>query len=832
MQGRPKGHTIKVKRPHNRCDLCGLPVRGSQTRYVVDGKARHFCCPGCHHVFQILANRFGDSSTDFKETDLYRACVSSGIIPQNGANQGPEEIQETRHSQAALLSQPFREDHSQELTLRVEGMWCISCSWLVEEVLRRTEGIIDATVFFHSDAVQLKYLPQFLTPQEIMAKIASLGYRAAPLDDRTGASGERRDLLIRLGISAFLTANIMMISLALYAGFFQALSSIAILYFSLPLFALATPVIFYGGFPILKRAWCGLRFWNVSMDTLISIGALSAYVYSIIQMARGSIHIYFDTASMLVTLVLLGRYIETRAKEKASEGFIELYRLTNQKARLWGSNKETWVSPEAVKEGDEFLVMEGERIPIDGQIVSGRAEVDESILTGESKPAKRESGDDVLGGTLVLDGKLRLRATRIGRESSLGQMIELMEEALTKKEPVELFADRITAWFVPAILALAGGTALYLLFHNVPVEVALLRAVTVLVIACPCALGIATPLAKVASMTASRARGILIRDPVALERARDLNAVVFDKTGTMTEGSFQLREIFSPGINEKLALGRVASLEVHSDHLLARTTVRTALEASLEMERVTSFEAVEGRGVRGVVRGTEILVGNRQFMGEREMTLPQSVEENARGRERGGATVVFFGWHKLVQGFLTFGDALKENAQNLVLTLKSKGILTCLVSGDGEETTQAVAERLRVDKFFGQALPIDKGGVIKNLQNKGFRVGMVGDGVNDAAALAQSDVGFALGRRSNIAQDASDVNIVTDDPTRVLDVFTLSASTMRIIRQNLFFACFYNALAIPMAAAGTLSPLVAVIAMFASSLTVIGNTLRISRRHG
>ncbi len=733
--------------------------------------------------------------------------------------------------QEALSSQSFEaENLAQELTLRIEGMWCTSCAWLIEEVLSRTRGIIESKVFFLSDIAQIKYLPQVLVPQDITAKIVSLGYRPSLFNDQTGYSRERNSLLMRLGISSVLTANIMMISFALYFGFFQNFSREVIGYFSFPLWALATPVIFYGGFPILRRAYGGLRYLKTSMDTLISVGALSAYAYSIIQMTRGSLHLYFDTASMLVTLVLLGKYIEIQAKGKISRGLMELYGLANQKVRLWSPGKERWVSPEAVRPGDEFLVKEGERVPIDGRIVSGRVNVDESILTGESRPVRKGTGDDAMGGALLLEGELRLKATHVGREGSLGQMIALMEEALSKKDPVELLADRITHGFVPAILALAGGTALYLWSHHVSVEVALLRAVTVLVIACPCALGIAAPLAKVATMAAARARGILIREPGALEQVKNLDALVLDKTGTVTEGDFSLREIFTLEVNEKEALGRVASLEAYSDHLLARRTVQAAQEASLEMESVRGFEAFEGLGVKGVVQGTETLVGNRQLMANEGISLSPSLEQNARSRELRGETVVFFGWQKLVQGFLTFGDSLKDHAQQLILALRSKGITTWMVSGDAEGTTRAVAEQLHIDRFFGQTLPKDKVDIIKKLQEKGFRVGMVGDGINDAAALAQANVGFALGMRSNIAQDASDINILVDDPIRVLEILDLSALTMRIIRQNLFFSFFYNALGIPLAVAGALSPLVAVFAMFASSLTVIGNSLRISKQ--
>ncbi len=815
-----------------RCDLCGLPIGRSQAKQAIRGGELCFCCPGCQYVFELLSNRPEGAPTDFRKTELFKACIEAGIIPQDEADLLSQQAQTDVHDQDGVAPREGSElAHAQDLTFRVEGMWCAACARLIEEVLRKTEGILEAQVYFLSDMAQIKYLPGFLSLQDIFGRISPLGYRASLFRDSAERSKERRDLLLRLGISGFLTANVMMISLALYFGFFQELSQEAIGYLSYPIWLLSTPVVFYGGFSILKRAIFGLRCLRISMDTLISIGILSAYGYSIIQMARGSLHLYFDTASMLVTLMLLGRYIETQAKGKVSRGITELYRLASQKVRLLSDGKERWVTPDAVQPRDEFLALSDERIPLDGQVIEGQGEVDESVLTGESRPLRKGLGDEVIGGAHLLEGKLRLRVTRVGCESVLGQMIQLMQEALSKKNPTEDLADQLIRWLVPAILALAGCTIVYLRSKGVSVDETMLRAITVLVITCPCALGIATPLAKVGSIAAVRTRGILIRDPGGIERAKDINTLVLDKTGTVTKGDFSLLEVFTLGIDEKEALGRVASVEVHSEHLLARRILWAAREASLELQPTTGFEVSKGLGVKGVIGKEEVFVGNRRFMDKEGIVLAPSLEEIAESRELNGATVVFFGWQRVVQGFLAFGDSIRENVQEFMGVLRSKGIMTCLVSGDAEETTRAVAAELDVDKFFGQAIPEDKVEFIKDLQERGFRVGMVGDGMNDAAALAQADVSFALGTKSNIAQGASDINILTDDPIKVIEVLNLSALTMRIIRQNLFFALFYNALGIPLAVAGALNPLVAVLAMFASSLTVITNTLRISRRH-
>ena len=796
----------------------------------------HFCCPGCQQVFLLLFSSPAGLPANFRETDLYRACMEAGIIPRALESGLPFDSPE-RHQESSLS--PLN------LTLRVEGMWCPTCSWLIEEVLRRTKGIFEPQVSFLSDLVQVKYFPHLLSPQEIMARISRLGFRTVLFEGDPGESREKRSIVLRLGVSAILTANIMMISMALYLGFFREFSREVIGYFSYPIWLIATPVVFYGGLPILRRGRAGLWYGNPSMDSLISIGALAAYFYSLVQLAKGSIHLYFDTPAMLITFVLLGKYIETHAREKVVAGITDLYKLAHQKVRIftpapplpgqggegWGEKeKERWVSSEDVKPGDDFLALAGERVPLDGRILSGQGEVDESILTGEARPVKKQPGDEVMGGVLLLSGKLKLKTTRVGRESSLGQMITLMQEALAKKNPAELLADRITRWFVPAILAIAGLTAFYLWLSQSSLDEALLRSLTVLLISCPCALGIATPIVKVAVMGLAKSRGILIRDPDAIEHTKDLDTLVFDKTGTLTEGNFSLQKIFTTGTPEREALSRVAAVEIHSNHFLAREIVRKAREENIKLEEVNGYESLEGMGVKGNVKGDLIFIGNQPLLAREKIEIPSALNQQALSFEENGMTTAFFGWAKEVQGLLVFGDFLKQGIREMVQELQARGITTWIVSGDGQGTTRAVAGESGIANFLGQTLPQHKVELIKSLQEKGHRVGMVGDGINDAAALAQADVGFALGAGTHILREASDFAFLASDPTRVCDALDLSALAVRSIRQNLFFAFLYNAIGIPLAAAGLLNPLIAVFAMFASSLTVIGNALRISQK--
>jgi P-type Cu2+ transporter len=812
------------------CRLCGLPVGRAGITFAVNDEEHLFCCPGCRYVFQILFNNPDGIPANFRETQLYIACEEAGMIPrsaedltrwQNPEDSAPPSVSPPRHD----------EDHlAQELTLRIDGMWCSACAWLVAEVLRRTPGILETDVVFASDLAHLKYLPHRTRPEEMIAGIEHLGYRASLFSDETEGAANRKELLMRLGVSAILTANVMMISFGLYGGFFRDLGETAIQALSIPLVLLATAVLVYGGFPLFHRALMGLRHGTTSMDTLIAVGTAAAYIYSVIQMTRGSIHQYFDTATMLVTLVLLGKTIESGARDRLSRGMRELHQLARQKVRIASETRETWVTAEAVQPGDQFLVHAGERVPVDGCILAGKASLDEALLTGEARPVTRVAGEEVMAGCLLLQGSVRFRAIRVGAESTLGQMFALMQQALRKKIPAEILADRITRWLVPGVLALASVTAATLWARGASPDDAILRAVTVLVITCPCALGIATPLARVAAIGVGRDQGMVIRDAGALEKLTAIDWMVFDKTGTLTEGAFALRQIVSVAVGEEELLRLAAAVECHSDHFLARAIVAKAKETTLEVEPALRFEVMTGMGVQGEVRCVgQVLLGNRLCMRIHGLDLTADLDVQAHVWEEQGATVVFCGWAKQVQGLFIFADALRPQALATLDGLRSRGIELQLVSGDSQQTTGAVARDLRINHCVGQALPQDKVAVIRELQQQGHRVAMVGDGINDAAALAQADVGIALGLRAKLTHEASDITILANEPTRLIAAIQLASRTAETIRQNLCFAFLYNVLGIPLAIAGWLNPLIAVCAMVASSLTVIGNTLRLTR---
>lgn len=846
---RPEPGPVTMQQDFTVCALCGVPVGRSGITQPAGGGTSHFCCTGCMYVFQILFNQPEGFPEDYKKTELYQACVAAGLIPsgegqkrsvpEGGNLDLPQFNLESLRSfgfryprsdvedESAIEGNVILDGLSQEVSLRIEGMWCVACSWLIEQLLRKMEGVLSASIFFFSDIARIKYLPHLISPKQIMSSITRLGYRAVPIEQSAGPVSSE-SLVVRLGVSAILSMNIMMISMALYYGFFEDIGREEGANFSYVLWVLATPVILYGGWPIIKRAYWGMRHMTPTMDLLVASGALAAYFYSVVQMFRGGLHIYFDTASTLITLVLLGRFIEVRAREKISAGITALLHAANTKARLVQGGRETWTAAEKVRPGDEVLVLRGERVPVDGRVVSDLAVVDESVITGESRPVEKKLGASVPAGALVLGEDVRFEAERAGSESSLSQIVALIQEALSAKNRVELFADSAMRRLVPGVLALAAATAGALLLLEVPTDEALLRALTVLVITCPCALGIATPLARVAAIARARESGILIRNPALFERSEGLSRIILDKTGTLTEGRYILREIDTlEGLKDE-ALRRVASAETMSDHFLGREAVRAAREKGLTLDRVLSFEPVEGLGIFALTESGEVIAGNRRLMAGRGLEIQAALDARARILEGEGSTVVFFAWDGEVRGFLVFGDRVRPNAAKAIEAIRELGIDVCMVSGDSRETTAAVARDIGIENYHGQALPKDKVDIIAGCQTSGLRTAMAGDGLNDAAALARADIGITVGPGANLVREVADVAVFGDDPLKIPELIALSRLTFRIIRQNLFFAFFYNALGIPLAAAGVLNPLLAAFAMFASSTTVILNTIRIS----
>jgi heavy metal translocating P-type ATPase len=771
------------------CTLCGL-----------DSGNAAFCCAGCQNVYAILIESGAVASgQNIRETALYQQSLRLGLISRR---------------EAAHEAQPLDAER-REAVFQLSGMWCNSCGWLIEHVLLRTRGIVSAEVIFTSDLLKVQYCPQYLPPERIVERVESVGYKASEYTGQnTAGDAERRDLLLRLGIAAFLSMNVMTFSLVVYASYFEPISASFARYLPFVLMALATPSVTYCAAPILRIAWRGTRAGVLRMESLLAIGILMAYAYSAATAFSGGTHVYFDTACAIVTLVLTGKAIERGAKERATRAITLLYRLMPSKARVMAEGQERYVSLDALKPGTVFRVKSGERIAADGVVVEGRSHADESVLTGESAPRSKSPGDPVVCGSINNGGVLDIGATRTGGDSTLARIVRTVEQAAAHRTSTERAVDRLARYFIPAVLAAAVLTFAAWAASGGPAE-ALMHAIAVLVIACPCALGIATPLALTAAVGAASRRGILVSDTRVLETIRDIDVVVLDKTGTATEGSFTVIEI--SGDTSRLA--QLAAVEACSEHPIGRALVEHVRESSLPA--ATNVELHPGMGISAAVEGVRYFLGNSRLI--ESLGAAPAHHENP-----GTGTVVQFGWDGAVRGQLVFGDRIRPEARELCAVLQQRGIRTMLLSGDSASATQAVATEIGAGEWRAEATPDQKVEFLRELQQRGARVAMVGDGVNDAPSLAQADLGIALGGGADIAMQAAPLVLMNRSLSSVVETLDLASRTFRVVRQNLFWAFAYNVVGITLAAAGILNPILAAGAMVLSSLSVIGNSRRLS----
>ena len=593
------------------------------------------------------------------------------------------------------------------LNLKINHMWCPACAWVIEACLRRSPGILDATCNFSTDRVRCDYDPVLTSPSQIIQTVEGLGYKAF-IPGEAVESTERKKEFVRFAISAFLTMNVMMLSFGLYSGFLTELSQSTIHRLSWPAFIMASIVLFYGGRRIYQRAWAGLTSAAFSMETLITIGALSAYLYSTAGLLSGSLHLYYDTTCMLITLVLLGKTLESRAKGQVQEGLENFFSLRPTKVRICSDqfSEGRYVSAGQLREGDTFRVGEGEVIAADGLLVEGEGSVDESSLTGEAQPIVKKAGHRIRSGTRVLHGSLKVKAEGVGEASTLGQMIMIMERALGKRTPLEGKTDRALQWFVPLILSLATATALVCLLTGLTVEMALIRAVTVMVIACPCTLGLAIPLARVAGISVAGRRGLLVRDFSSFERAGRVSAFVFDKTGTVTTGKWALRKIMPFELfNERQVLAMAASLERDSGHYIGTEIKRRAQEACLEPVRIEGVRIFEN-GISGMLGMEEIKIGSREFLAE-ELKASQTIPDG-NGAGDGAHSSVFMSLGGKPCALFSFGDQIKASAFRAMEQLQAQGHRVVLVSGDDEKATKVIGQKIGLKEAHGGKLPQEK----------------------------------------------------------------------------------------------------------------------------
>lgn len=803
------------------CVLCGLPLPSHPHQSIYRSEPLRFCCSGCRQVFLLLAES-GLLEGDFRGSELYKTSLRLGIIGRPDGASPP-------------LSPPTVDPQGTcELVLQIDGMWCSSCSWLIEKVIGSSPGVVRTNVLYASDTARIAYRPEQTAPEEISAAIERLGYHASKRDaDPDVQVKERRSLLMRMGVSLFLLNNIMFFSYVLYIGYFQEVAAEMKHLVPMILFGMTLPSVFWCGLPIHRKAWASLRNGAPTMELLFSIGIFASFFYSIYEMMTGGPHFYFDTAAALVALLLVGKFLEISAKHKASEGIHRLYRMLPRKVRVAAPEGERLVAIEKLRVGDRFIVKGGEKVPADGIVEQGSATVDESLLTGESRPLPKGPGDAVIASSINVNGHVTVRTTVVGEGTVLAGIIRMVERALTSKSPLERTVDGVARVFIPAVLFFAAATAVAVYAQTSNVEESLLRAITVLVIACPCVLGMATPLALAVGVGYATRQGILIKDGETLQRLARINEVVFDKTGTVTGGRFALLGYRASDGEPEEMLRLVGSLEQASGHPIAIAIVRACDDLGLTLEPVEQVHVTDGKGIIGTVAGKRVVAGSESFVRD-EGFFPGPRELNRVEDERGaGRTIVYAGvgeGRRVI--VLVLGDAVRPEAAGAVARLRGEGIGVSLLSGDASGTTASIARQAGIGDHAGNILPGEKIARIMEFQKGKKRVAMVGDGVNDAPALAQADVGIAMGSGAQMAVESAGVTLLREDLTLIPEALLIARRTVRTVKQNLLWAFLYNAIGLILAAVGILNPLIAAAAMLISSLSVVINSMRLREKEG
>ena len=721
--------------------------------------------------------------------------------------------------------------------LRLTGMSCASCAARIEKTLRGMAGVTEASVNFASEKARVSFLPGKTGVREMVRAVEANGYGAEPVEeaapDRERELRERevRSLRARVIASALLSFPLLA---AMFASMLK-INALGFLHLPLVQLALATPVQFVIGYRFYKNAFHSLRAGSPGMDVLVALGTSAAYFFSLYNgflkpMTHGEMpHLYFEASAIIITLVLLGKMLEAVAKGRTSEAIKRLIGLQPKTARVTRDGREVDIPIAEVQVGDVVSVRPGEKIPADGELVEGSSAVDESMITGESIPVEKNAGDAVIGATINKLGAFRFRATKVGKDTVLSQIIRVVEEAQGSKAPIQRLVDKVAGIFIPSVLGVAALTFLIWLvvFGNLPMG--LISAVAVLVIACPCAMGLATPTAIMVGTGKGAENGILIRSGESLERAYKLQAIVLDKTGTITRGKPALTEIVPVNGMSRGELLRLAGIvEKKSEHPLGAAVYEAAREELGELEDPDGFEALPGKGVKARVGDRTVLVGTRAFL--RDVGIASdAVEQAVQKLEGEGKTVMLLAVRDRVEGLLAVADQIKESSRRAIERLKKMGLDVYMITGDNRRTAQAIAAQVGIEHVMAEVLPEKKAEAVRELKAAGKVVAMVGDGINDAPALVTADIGIAMGTGTDVAIESADITLMSGDLMSVPAAIQLSQKTMRKIRQNLFWAFFYNTVGIPFAALGMLNPIIAGAAMAFSSVSVVSNSLSLKR---
>ena len=740
-------------------------------------------------------------------------------------------------------------------TMKIEGMTCASCAKNIEKATRKLNGVTESNVNFATEKLTISYEPNLVKVSEIKKAIEKAGYKAIEEETSVDADKERKEKEIkslwrRFVISAIFTAPLLYMAMGHMFGEALGIKLPEIIdpmmnpwNFAIVQLILVTPPMIVGykyftvGFKSLFRG-------SPNMDSLIAIGTSAAFIYgiyAIVQIYGGdgeyANELYFEAGGVILTLITLGKYLESVTKGKTSEAIKKLMGLAPKTAIIIRDGKEVEISIEDVEVGDVIVVKPGEKMPVDGEVIEGTTAVDESMLTGESMPVEKNIGDNIIGASINKNGSIKYKATKVGKDTALAQIIKLVEDAQGSKAPIAKLADVISGYFVPVVIVLSIVSALAWYFLGGESTVfALTIFISVLVIACPCALGLATPTAIMVGTGKGAENGVLIKSGVALETTHKIKTIVFDKTGTITEGKPKVTDIVTAnGISENDLLQLTASAEKGSEHPLGEAIVKGAEDKGLEFKKLDSFNAIPGHGIEVTIDGKEILAGNRKLMIERNISL-ENLESTSNKLAEEGKTPMYVAINNKIAGIIAVADTVKENSKRAIEKLHLMGIEVAMITGDNRRTAEAIAKQVGIDRTLAEVLPQVKANEVKKLQSEGKKVAMVGDGINDAPALAQADIGIAIGSGTDVAMESADIVLMRSDLMDVPTAIQLSKSTIRNIKQNLFWAFGYNTLGIPVAmgvlyifGGPLLNPMFAAAAMSLSSVSVLANALRLKR---
>ncbi|WP_426461987.1 heavy metal translocating P-type ATPase [Staphylococcus equorum] len=721
---------------------------------------------------------------------------------------------------------------TEKAELDVIGMTCAACSNRIEKVLNRDAGVEHANVNLTTENATIAYNPEMTSIDDLIKKIQKIGYDAKPKQAASEKSSQKEQELkhkrTKLIISAILAAPLLLTMFVHLFGM-QIPHIFMNPWFQ---FALATPVQFIIGWQFYVGAYKNLRNGSANMDVLVALGTSAAYFYSLYEMIKWlnltnyTPHLYFETSAVLITLILFGKYLETRAKTQTTNALSELLNLQAKEARVLRNQEELMIPLNEVVQGDHLIIKPGEKIPVDGKVIKGTTSIDESMLTGESIPIEKVQNDNVIGSTMNKNGSITVEATKVGKDTALASIIKVVEEAQGSKAPIQRLADIISGYFVPIVVGIALLTFIVwiTLVQTGQFEPALVAAIAVLVIACPCALGLATPTSIMVGTGKAAENGILFKGGEHIERTHQVNTVVLDKTGTITNGKPVVTDF---GGDDKV-LQLLASAEKGSEHPLAESIVNYAKKNHIPFLEVAHFEAIPGHGIKATIDGKSLCVGNRKFMIEENIAI-NSAETQLSRFEQDGKTAMMIAIDSELKGTIAVADTVKASTSEAIQQLHDLDIEVVMLTGDNERTAQAIAKQVGIDTVIAEVLPEEKASKIVELQDQGKTVAMVGDGVNDAPALVQADIGIAIGSGTEVAIEAADVTILGGDLLLIPKAMKASKSTIRNIRQNLFWAFGYNVAGIPIAALGLLAPWVAGAAMALSSVSVVTNALRLKR---